>query len=138
MKHKTCTDCKKVKLTRDFYKDSHKANGYKSYCKMCASSRAVKFKKSKSSDYAKNNRLKDAYGITLEQYNQMFLEQEGCCYVCKKHQSLFKRSLHVDHDHRTGKVRALLCQKCNSALGLVDDNVEVLEALISYLSIHSS
>lgn len=137
MKSKKCIDCQKVVLERDFYKDSTKVNGYKSYCKTCARKRVTKYKKTKGSDYLKDRRLMDVYGITLETYNKMFLEQKGCCYICKNHQSLFQRSLAVDHCHRTGKVRALLCDKCNVALGLVDDNIELLKLMISYLSTHS-
>lgn len=138
MKQKRCTDCKDLKLERDFYKDKHRANGYKSYCKSCASKRAIKFNKSKGSDYSKDKRLKDTYGISLEHYNQMFLKQEGCCAICKKHQSNFTRALAIDHCHKTGNIRALLCHKCNSALGLSNDSIDLLKEMISYLEEHNS
>lgn len=77
--------------------------------------------------------LKYDYGMTLEDYNKMYDSQNGCCFTCGTHQSLLAQSLNVDHDHKTGKVRGLLCIKCNSALGLVDDNIETLYNLINYL-----
>lgn len=102
------------------------------------SKRAVKFKKSKGSNYAKDSRLRNKYGISLEEYNRMFQQQEGCCAICGTHQSNEQRSLAVDHDHRTGKVRALLCHKCNAALGNVNDSIDILKEMISYIDKHSS
>lgn len=94
----------------------------------------------KSCDWAKNNPerrkhnlLKSMYNLSIEDYNQMFEEQEGCCKVCGKYQSEVKKGLCVDHDHITSKVRGLLCQYCNSALGYANDDTEVLHNLIKYL-----
>jgi len=73
------------------------------------------------------------YGITLEEYNQMFAEQDGCCKICKRHQSEFKGRLNIDHCHSTGRVRSLLCNQCNQALGLVRENKEVVKNMLEYL-----
>ncbi len=96
-----------------------------------------------SKNWAKNNRdkiknyeLKNRFGITLEQYNQMFEDQQGCCAICGKHQSELKLSLCVDHNHDTGKVRALLCGKCNTGLGLLNEDIKILEQSIKYLKDH--
>lgn len=77
--------------------------------------------------------LKQTYGIDISIYNQMFKEQEGKCFGCKIHQNDLKSSLNVDHCHKTGKIRGLLCRKCNSVLGLANDNITILENLINYL-----
>lgn len=53
------------------------------------------------------------YGITEQQYDQLYTKQDGCCAVCKRHSSSFKKRLSVDHDHKTGDVRGLLCVHCN-------------------------
>ena len=66
--------------------------------------------------YSRKHRLK-YYGITIKDYNRMFMEQKGCCAICGKHQSEQKNTLAVDHDHKTGEVRSLLCSRCNSQLG---------------------
>jgi hypothetical protein len=63
----------------------------------------------------------------------MFEEQGGCCALCGKHQSELKKALHVDHDHKTGRVRKLLCAKCNLASGAFDDDIGLLSACIEYL-----
>jgi hypothetical protein len=84
-------------------------------------------------DKRRNYVLIKKYGITVEQYNQLFLEQEGRCKICNRHQSEFKRSLAVDHSHSTNKVRGLLCHHCNKALGHFFENVSTLENAILYL-----
>lgn len=81
----------------------------------------------------KDNNLRHAHGITLLDYNRLFAEQQGLCLGCKRHQSQFKQSLVVDHNHRTEKIRGLLCNQCNTALGLVKDNTETLLRLVDYL-----
>ena len=59
------------------------------------------------------------YGITLAQYQQMLNSQGGACAICRQKK---KRTLHVDHNHRTGSVRGLLCDYCNRRLGYLGDN----------------
>lgn len=81
----------------------------------------------------KDWQLQHLYNITLDQYDQMFQEQEGKCYICQRHQSELKSALSVDHDHKTGKVRKLLCQKCNGVLGHFESNVEYLKQVIDYI-----
>ena len=73
------------------------------------------------------------FGLTLEDYNSLLMRQEHSCAICKRHKSQFKRDLSVDHCHKTGKNRALLCASCNSALGLFQEDKEVLLNAINYL-----
>ncbi len=82
------------------------------------------------------NRLK-RFGLTPEDYNKMFLEQDGRCAICSRHQTEFKMKLAVDHNHQNGKVRGLLCGDCNRALGLFRDNSEVLLIAANYLKENS-
>lgn len=77
--------------------------------------------------------LMSHYGITTDEYNDMFRKQLGRCAICGAHQSECKRALSVDHDHETGKVRGLLCQKCNTAIGLLGDNAELTRRATLYL-----
>jgi len=81
----------------------------------------------------KNLNLKRCYGITIEQYDQMFNVQEGKCKVCGKHQNELKQPLSVDHNHITGKVRGLLCPNCNTILGYAKDDINILQNVINYL-----
>jgi len=63
----------------------------------------------------------------------MFNKQNGCCKICKIHQSKLKSALHIDHNHSTNKIRGLLCNKCNQGLGLFNDNIILLTNSINYL-----
>ena len=66
-----------------------------------------------SRERARSASLKRLYGITPEQYDEMLEKQDGYCAVCLKHHSEFKTRLAVDHDHKTGELRGLLCMNCN-------------------------
>lgn len=71
------------------------------------------------------------YGIDVEDYDRMLFEQDGVCYICKEHPK--KRALDIDHDHKTGKVRGLLCSNHNRALGLLGDDIVLLLRAAEYL-----
>ena len=94
----------------------------------------------RAKDWTKNNKhsrranvIKSVYKISLEEYDLLFKKQEGCCQCCKTHQSDLTKTLHIDHDHKTGKIRGLLCSTCNSALGFVKDDITTLQNMIKYL-----
>ena len=80
----------------------------------------------------RNSKLKIDFGITLEQYSTMLSDQGGVCKICRKPDTS-GRNLAVDHNHTTGCIRGLLCISCNTAIGLVKENENVLKAMISYL-----
>jgi len=90
---------------------------------------------------ATSHNLKKMYGISLEIYEAMAVQQNGVCAICKNpEQSVDKdgapRRMPVDHCHKTGKVRALLCTACNRALGLFKDDPSVLQAAAKYVETH--
>ena len=91
-------------------------------------------------DRKRNNDLKSLFGITLEDYNRMLEAQNGVCAICGKEETEVdkrinkKRNVCVDHNHTTGKVRGLLCGKCNKMLGLIKDNKQALLNAINYLN----
>ena len=74
------------------------------------------------------------YGIGYAEYNELFEEQAGECAICGAHQNDLDRPLFIDHDHDTGDVRGLLCMKCNSALGLFQDDASNLQRAVKYLN----
>jgi len=76
----------------------------------------------------------DKYGITEDDYNNMFVFQNGKCAICGNHQSELKSPLHIDHNHKTGKVRGLLCAACNMGIGQLQDDIENLRCAILYLN----
>lgn len=83
----------------------------------------------------KNNYLKTRYGITLEDFNVLLEKQNNCCAICKKSVDENKQGLSVDHCHKTGKVRGLLCSHCNFVIGYAKDSIERLQSIINYLLI---
>ena len=82
----------------------------------------------------KRNYLKKRYGITFEQYSEMFKKQEGKCAICKTHEKELNKILFVDHDHKTNKARELLCHKCNVALSYFENYDS--KPFIEYLKKH--
>lgn len=90
---------------------------------------------------SRKSRLRQFYDITIDEYNLMLAKQGGSCAICKQLEKLIRgdkpQSLSVDHNHRTGKIRGLLCNRCNRILGMVEENIEILRAIINYLKIHA-
>lgn len=87
----------------------------------------------KSRKQLKNWSLIRTYGITLDDYNKMFDEQQECCAICRVHNSKLNKPLAVDHSHKSGNIRKLLCAKCNTGLGMFQDNKNLLSLAINYL-----
>lgn len=86
--------------------------------------------------------LRRYYDLTPEQYDDMFLAQDGKCFICNAEGSVKKNAdvsaLHVDHCHKTNQVRALLCGSCNGMLGLAKDSPETLRAAADYIEYHAA
>ena len=152
MKTKTCIKCQEVKPLDEYYKRKDSKDGHRNECKKCKLELSKEYRsenRDKISEYmkdyvskpenkerAKSRHLRRNFGITLDDYNQMFTEQEGCCAICGKHQSELNKTLCVDHCHETGEVRELLCDKCNRGLGYFNDNADTMESAIEYLKKH--
>ncbi len=89
-----------------------------------------------SPEEKRSRTYKQNYGITEEDYQRMFEQQGGVCAACRQPETRMnerlKGRLHVDHDHVTGQVRALLCLNCNTALGMLEDEPQRIEALLAY------
>lgn len=138
---KHCNGCGQDKELTDFYKKPrHKTYqglaGYSGQCKPCDKAARAEYVRT-NPDKLKNSdrayRL-NKYGLTPYAYNLMLLEQDGKCKGCDRHQSEFKKRLAVDHCHKTGAVRGLLCTDCNLTLGHSKDSIKILTNLIKYLS----
>lgn len=81
--------------------------------------------------------LRNKYGIDISDYERMLKDQNNSCAICKTTVPT-GYNWHVDHCHETGSVRSLLCSRCNQAIGLVDESLEILESMKRYLIEHSS
>lgn len=80
-------------------------------------------------EQVKLQKIKSAYGLSAEEYNTLYMRQNGCCAICG-----VATELVVDHDHETGQVRGLLCSNCNHLLGKAYDDCEILRQAIRYIN----
>ena len=76
--------------------------------------------------------LKRFYGLTIEERDALFASQDGLCAICGT-DTPEGNGWHIDHDHKTKRVRGILCTRCNTVLGMAKDNIETLRAAIEYL-----
>lgn len=131
---KICKLCNQEKNASDFYHFYDKWSNKKyssSRCKPCH----LKHKKD-NPNTPKNNKsdkLKLRYGITYEQWELIREKENFSCMICGITEDEIGRKLDVDHCHRTGVVRGVLCNPCNTAIGHAKDSIDILEAAIQYL-----
>lgn len=137
---KRCRRCGTTKLFSEFPKEAINKDGLYKWCRTCNKNvnreyyktnrdrilkrckedpvrsviQKIYNKSPKAQEKMKDRFLQKRYGITLAQRNEMLKNQNGCCAICGKHEMEFKKSLHVDHNHSTKRVRALLCYFCNA------------------------
>lgn len=97
-----------------------------------------KYKQKNNGRNYKNSVFKCAFGITLEKYEKFQKEQQNRCAICNQEETATNqygiKNLAVDHNHSTGRVRGLLCAKCNMALGLLNEDISIMSKMITYIS----
>ena len=147
---KKCNKCNIDKPLSEFRfirKNKNNTDLYKARCNECERKRQLekyhslstdkkRERKQKSveslgKDYFKRYKLNRHYNLSLEDYNRMYEEQNGKCYLCEK--NIAGKEIKVDHNHKTGKVRKLLCHNCNTSLGLLKEDIKLFEKCINYL-----
>lgn len=160
---KPCSKCGEFLSLSEFYREKTARDGYRGDCKRCFQTRAKQryplvreqaIARAKAWQEANRDRvnayhrerrtrpevkereraghLKRKFGITLETYDDLFKRQGGRCAICQR-VPRDDISLHVDHEHETGRVRGLLCFRCNNALGDFDDDPVRLFQALAYL-----
>jgi len=138
---KKCNKCGEIKNLSDFASDRSREDGKSYYCKTCDNKKVRNYyhrnkeriirKRKENPDYERDKQYKSRYGITVIEYENILSCQNGVCAVCGKPPD--KRRLCIDHDHKTGAVRGLLCRECNTSLGNTNDDIGILQKLINYL-----
>lgn len=140
---KKCTVCKGEKPLDCFYNYKRSKDGKAYRCKICDDEARKRWKQNnpKTAHRSQRNRnLKHKYGVDIDWYDNQLKRQKGGCGICgiKENKASYgvNKSLNfsVDHCHETDKVRGLLCNNCNRALGLFGDDVKVLESALVYLT----
>lgn len=144
---KKCTRCKEYHMLGNFGVNKEGKLQLQSWCRYCqrqylknyASQPEIRIKVLREArEYGRNNKLrrrdrdlKNKYGISLEQYNDILNLQGGGCKLCGN--KMKKDALNTDHCHETGRIRGILCWMCNTALGTLGDNIVGLEKAMKYL-----
>lgn len=145
---KICSKCGNERPLDRFSKDRSTKDGLRSYCKDCgsrywlahANKNRAKLNAAQRARNAANpekirlivrrSHFKTVYGVSLETLEKMKIAQEGKCAICKED---FKGQINLDHCHTTGKIRGLLCTRCNTGLGQFQDSVLCLISASQYL-----
>lgn len=146
---KVCSKCGVEKESSEFHKQSSKQDGLRPECKKCRVIKTAdkpgnyKHGLTHTKEYVafhhRKYTLKKKFGITPEQYEVMHNNQKGLCYICGQPETVLDnkygtpKKLAVDHCHKTNKVRRLLCNRCNTTLGKVNEDKELLRRMINYL-----
>ncbi len=146
---KICFKCNESKDLLDFYKHKGMSDGHLNKCRVCTikDSKLQYINEDKMKRKADNRlraknyterkraaRLLGKYDLTQENYKTMLLKQGCACASCYTPAVELEYALYVDHDHTTGKVRGLLCQKCNSGIGMLGDDLFGVKSAYEYLS----
>lgn len=139
--HKTCSRCEEKKLRSEFTKNAKSWDCLQGFCRECRRKIDAAYRAKLPFGHHRARMLEREYGITQADYDRILAEQGGGCALCGattvRHENLKKPrgevSLHVDHDHKTGKVRGILCGPCNHALGKLNDDPELLRKAADYI-----
>lgn len=160
---KICCKCKTEKDNKYFAKDNCQKDKLHSYCKECVNiiSKKYYYKNKekiqkrmnkyssehreqkreyaktwyiKNKDRKKEYHIRKAFGIDISKYNIILKNQNNKCAICDIDNNNLNRSLVIDHCHKTGKIRGLLCGRCNLMLGNIKDNKNILKKMIKYLN----
>ena len=149
---KECKKCNIFKELEEFPKDKHLHDGRRNTCKTCTYEFNLRYRQkyaNKYKEYSERWRKKNPKAatdsgrrgnwrkagiiLTTEQYDAMLVEQEGRCLICRAHVDELPKTLVVDHCHITGRIRGLLCDRCNVGIGKMNDDPELLRRAAGYL-----
>ncbi len=146
---KQCSTCAKWQPRQEFWARKDAPDGLDYTCKPCNRARYKRTNVGRSfndrrRDVKWSAHLRRNFGITFEQYMELFDRQNGVCAICKEPETMTRGgrviNLGVDHCHDTGAIRGLLCKQCNRAIGQLGDTAERLRSAVAYLeaSLHVS
>ena len=136
---KICRNCGKELSVKEFWKNKQHKDRLNSYCKECERKRAKEYNKNPFTKYKKwASQLKRNFNLTPEEYEYLLKKQNGVCAICKKAERRKRNGkvhrLSVDHNHKTGFIRGLLCNYCNRRILMyLRDNKNRAEGLVKYL-----
>ncbi|GAB3912657.1 hypothetical protein GCM10029964_120830 [Kibdelosporangium lantanae] len=119
----------------EFWRSQRSRDGLQGYCKVCSRGyEKQRYGVGRPKPGAKRRYYKDAYGLTLTQIEELKARQGGVCAICGE---VPERAV-VDHCHKTGLVRGILCNACNRGMGMLRDSLDVLRSAVTYLATHQA
>lgn len=139
---KTCRICKVDKPVTDFYKRKRNKGGFRTECKNCHGKNGRQWylhNKDQADTRLRKECLHRLYGLSVVDWDTLYKKQHGVCAICQQPETKFNNKskgtqrLSVDHNHVTGKVRGLLCHRCNVVLGQVEDDCALVIHVLQYL-----
>ena len=141
MQIKICSVCKTEKNTLEFHKSKTGKYGVRADCIICHRIiNKARYYKNNNKILQRNRRLKLVYGISHVTYTKILNQQNNKCAICLREETFKLKGntikLAVDHCHDTGKIRGLLCLFCNRGIGLLKEDVSILNNAIKYLEKH--
>jgi hypothetical protein len=131
---KQCTFCLETKPIEEFSVRSGRKNGRVTRCKGCVFILHKEWSKT-APNTSRNRNLKSKYGITEDDYDVLFESQQNKCAICETIKDHTHKKMAVDHNHKTNKIRGILCTHCNTALGLFKEDPQLLIKAAKYLSV---
>lgn len=136
MTAKACCKCKVEKPLSEFSRHASRSDGHHNMCKVCKSKSTGKWQKDneRRKEYMKWYAIKHRYGLSKGDYETMLTQQEGLCAICRGEM----KHIYVDHCHDTGRVRGLLCPRCNSAIGYLAQSDEWFQRAQEYMTFNGS
>ena len=139
-----CRQCFSLLNYTNFYPDTKSYSGFSYWCKECTNKNARKnhsLKRATDPTFKEKRRdqlIKRNHGISLQKYLEKLAQQNHLCAICRVKLPTQGRATHLDHDHKTGKLRDFLCTNCNRGLGHFKDSPELLRSAAKYLDTHNS
>lgn len=132
--NKECSGCGVWKPETEFFRHPSTADHLNPQCRVCTNERTKLWNKENPEKLRDRIRL-SKYGITRNEWEQMFAAQDNMCAICKTQDPGLGANgqWNTDHDHQTGKVRGILCWTCNTALGKFKDSTDILRSALAYL-----
>ncbi len=150
---KKCGHCKEIKKLDAFTIDNSAKTGRANTCRACyaisaKSDRSQMLQKKRYAKYTKSltkskkiliaksarkRLLRNNFDLTHEEYEQLHQSQNGLCAICEEDEMVDGRHLAVDHDHYTGKIRGLLCSRCNLMIGRIEKDIGITMKMLEYI-----
>lgn len=145
---KICSKCGEAKPVDEFHRNGRNKDGRNARCKTCANMSSKAWREANTErdqlnterwneanpDYKRRNQLQRKYGITVEQYDDLLTAQNGLCGCCETNKPGGRwGTFHVDHCHESNEIRGLLCNRCNTAIGLFGDTADGVSKALKYL-----